>query len=191
MALTTAANLKAFKNITASEHDAEFARLIPVVDQFIAQYCNRATLEQTTVTEYHSARAGQMTLKLRQYPVASITSLHDDVDRIYGADTLLAATDYVLEDEQAGIVQLDGTSFNEGLKNVKVVYVAGYAAGSAPLKLLEQAAIELIWLARDKGDKALLGLQSRSIADGRVDTFNTDWPAGVQAILDTFKKVDH
>jgi hypothetical protein len=41
----------------------------------------------------------------------------------------------------------------------------------------------LIWLARDKGDQALIGLSSRSIADSSIVVRN-DWPAGVQAILD-------
>lgn len=190
MSLTTLANVKAFKNITASEHDSELLRLIPVVDQFVEQYCNRV-LEQATVTEYHSGRSGQTVLKLDRYPVASITSLHDDAFRLYGADTLLPTSDYVLTEPKAGIVRLDGTTFDEGLNNIKVVYVAGFAPASKEMKLLEEAAIELLWLARDKGDKSLLGLQSRSIADGRVDTFNTDWPAGVKEILDGFKKVDH
>lgn len=190
MSLTTLATVKAFKNITASEHDAEILRLIPAVDQFVEQYCNRV-IESATVTEYHSTRDGQTTLKLQRYPVASITSLHDDVDRVYGADTLLATSDYVLTDPKAGIVALDGVSFHEGLNNVQVVYVAGFAAGTKERALLEQAAIELIWLARDKGDKSLLGLQSRSIADGRVDTFNADWPAGVKEILDALRKLDH
>lgn len=190
MSLTTLATVKAFKNITATEHDPELTRLITAVDAFLETYCNRV-LEQTTVTEYHSARDGQTALRLRTYPVSSITSIHDDVDRVYGPDTLLPASDYVLTDSKAGIVQLDGVAFDEGLNNVKAVYVAGFAAGSKERALLEQAAIELIWLARDKGDKALLGLQSRSIADGRIDTFNTDWPAGVKEMLDPLKKIDH
>ncbi len=189
MSLTSLASVKDFKNLSTIEHDAEILRLIPAVDGFIEAYCNRP-LEQATVTEYHSTRAGQTTLRLKRYPVASITSLYDDVDRVYAAATLLAATDYVL-DEESGLVTLDGLTFQEGLKNIKVVYTAGYAAGSHERALLEQAAIELVWLARNKGDLALLGLQSRSIADGRVDTFNTDWPAGVKEILDQFRKVDH
>lgn len=190
MSLTTLAAVKAFNNVTSSEHDIELLRLIPAVDGFIELYCNRP-LEQATLTEYQSARAGQTCLRLHRYPVASITSIHDDPLRSYGAGTLLAANSYVLTDADAGLVELDGVTFQQGLKNVKVVYVAGYAAGSKELALLEQAAIELIWLARKKGDQALLGLQSRSIADGRVDTFHMDWPAGVKEILDQFRKVDH
>ncbi|MCS6302364.1 MAG: phage head-tail connector protein [Nitrospira sp.] len=190
MSLTTLANVKAFMNISTSEHDVEILRLLPSVDAFIQSYCNRP-LEQATVTEFHSGRSGQSTLRLKRYPVASITSIADDPYRVYGAETLLAASDSVLTDAEAGIVQLDGITFNEGLNNIKIVYVAGYAAGSKEAALLEQAAIELIWLARKKGDQALLGLQSRSIADGRVDTFNMDWPAGVREILERFRKVDH
>ena len=190
MSLTTLANVKAFKNLTTSEHDAEILRLIPAVDGFIEAYCNRP-LEQAAVTEYHSGRAGQSSLRLDRYPVAALTSLYDDVDRVYGSTTLIDPSDYVLEDEKAGIVKLDGLTFREGLKNIKVVYTAGYAAGSKERALLEQAAIELLWLARNKGDLALLGLQSRSIADGRVDTFDVDWPAGVKEILDPFRKMDH
>lgn len=190
MSLTTLATVKAFNNISTSDHDAELLRLIPVVDAFLAAYCNRP-LESATITEYHSTRPGQTTLRLKQYPVISITSLYDDPDRTYGADTLLATSDYVLTDPAAGIVQLDGTLFGGGLNNVKITYQGGYAAGSPERLLLEQAAIELIWLARKKGDQALLGLQSRSIADGRVDTFQMDWPAGVKEILDRFRKLDH
>ncbi|BFU90153.1 MAG: hypothetical protein NTAFB01_13400 [Nitrospira sp.] len=190
MSLTTLANVKAFNNITTAEHDTELLRLIPTVDAFIEAYCNRP-LESATVTEYHSARAGQTSLRLNRYPVASVTSLYDDVYRVYGADTLIATSDYVLTDAAAGLVDLDGTAFQPGLNNIKIVYVAGYASGSKERALLEQAAIELIWLARKKGDQALLGLQSRSIADGRVDTFNMDWPAGVKETLELFRKIDH
>jgi hypothetical protein len=83
---------------------------------------------------------------------------------------------------------LDGTSFNEGINNIRIVYTAGYAATATERALLEQAAVELVWLARDKGDKALLGVRSRSIADGRVDTLDMDWPAGVREILDQFRR---
>lgn len=190
MALTTSANVKAFKNITGSDHDAEITRLIPAVDAFIKEYCNRTVLEETTITEYHSTGEGQIVLMLKNWPVSSITSLYDDPYRSYGAGTLIASTDYIL-DESTGIVSLDGVTFSGGLKNVKVVYVGGYASGSSQLKLMEQAAIELVWLARQKGDQALIGLTGRSVADGRTDVFSMDWPTGVREILDKFKKLDH
>ncbi len=185
--LTTLANVKAFKNVMGTAHDAELTRLIAVVDQFCLEYCNRK-LEQATWTEYHSLRAGQPSFLLKNPPVASITTLHDDPDRVYGAGTLLTAnTDYVLEDEDAGIVRFDEYETPGGIRNLKAVYVGGFAAGSAELKLLEQAAIELAWLTRDLGDKALLGIQSKSIADGSVTQYQRSRLDAVREILDRYR----
>src|SRR5574341_1253792 len=103
MSLTTLANCKTFKNVTGTAHDTELTRLILVVDEFCNQHCNRK-LEQATVTEYHSTKDGQTTLLLKQPPIASITSIHDDPDRVYAAASLLAAADYVIDDAEAGIV---------------------------------------------------------------------------------------
>jgi hypothetical protein len=187
MSLTSLSAVKQFKGVTATDHDSELLRLIGAVDAFVARYCGRV-LESTTLTEYQSGEDGQTRLFLREYPVTAITSIHDDPLRTYGAATQLSTSDYVLTDPQAGIVDLDGTSFSAGINNIRVIYTAGYAATAPERALLEQAAIELVWLARDKGDKALLGVRSRSIADGRVDTLDMDWPAGVREILDRFRR---
>ncbi len=184
MSLTTLANVKAFKNITLTDHDSEINRLIPAVDAFVDQYCAR-TIEQATVTEFHSTRAAQAKIFLKQPPVASITSIHDDPERTYASGDLLTDnTDYVLEDGDAGIVAFDEHTVKGGIRNIKAIYVGGY--NPVP-KDLEEAAIELVWLARMKGDQALLGLQSKSIADGSVQVMKTDWPAGVKPILDFYR----
>jgi hypothetical protein len=187
MSLTSLSAVKHYKGVTATDHDSELLRLIGAVDAFVARYCGRV-LESTTLTEYQSGEDGQTRLFLREYPVTAITSIHDDPRRTYGAETQLSTNDYVLTDPQAGIVDLDGTSFRAGRNNIRVVYTAGYAATAPERALLEQAAIELVWLARDKGEKALLGVRSRSIADGRVETLDMDWPAGVREILDRFRR---
>ncbi len=187
MSLTTLANCKAFKNVTGTAHDAELTRLIAAVDEFTNTYCNRK-LEQATFTEYHSLREGQQSFLLKNPPVASITSIHDDPDRAYGAGTLLTNnTDYVLEDEGAGRIEFDEHATSGGLRNIKAVYGGGFATGSGALKLLEQAAIELIWLTRDLGDKALLGIQSKSIADGSVTNYQRSRLDAVREILDRYR----
>lgn len=189
MAITVLANVKGFKNLGVADtaHDAEIARLIPVVQDFMENYCRRVFEQNTTVTEYHSGKAGQAVLMLNQPPIASIASIHDDPLRVYGASALVAASKYLVRDAEAGIVQFDGWSLQEGLNNVKVVYSGGFPPADTELKALEQAAIELIWLARDKGDQALLGLSSKSVADGSYTVLRNDWPAGVQTILDLYR----
>ncbi len=186
MSLTTLQNVKAFKDVTGTTHDSELQRLILAVDKFVENYCGRK-LEQATMTEYYSPHTGQTHLLLQRYPVSSITALYDDPLRSYGDDTLIAADQYGLEDAEGGILRLYDAEFTGGIRTVKVVYVGGYNPIPGDL---EQAAIELCWLARDKGDKALLGLQSKSIADGSVTTFKMDWPAGVEDTLKSYRRRD-
>jgi hypothetical protein len=181
--LISLANVKAFKNITEHQHDDELSRLIPVVQAFIETYCERAFEQQAGIVEYHSTDPGQTRVLLRRPPVSVVTTIHDDPARVYGSSTVVAAADYVLTNAEAGIVTFVQARGSGGVSNLKVVYTGGYAAGSDTLALIEQAALELMWLARDKGDMALLGLSTKSIADSSM-TFRNDWPAGVQTILD-------
>lgn len=167
MSLATLAAVKAFKNLDTDEHDAELLRLLDVVTAFIETHCHR-TFREATVTEYHSPLAGAARLFLKRPPITSITSVHDDPDRIYGSGTLVPAAQYVLEDPGAGLVAFDKHTLAGGLKSVQVVYVGGFAV--TPFDL-EQAAVELAWLTRDLGDKALLGVAAKQIADGSITTY--------------------
>src|SRR3990167_352620 len=187
MALTTLAAVKAFKSITDTSQDAEIGRLITVVSEYLTRYCRRTFDLNATLVEYHSGTSGQATLLLDRPPINSIASIYDDPERAYGASTLIAAADYVIEDAVAGLVRLDGASFQEGLRNVKVTYSGGFAVIPAGL---EQAAIQLVWLARDKGQYQLLGQSAKSIGDGSITLLNNNWPAHLAPMLDLYVLVD-
>lgn len=184
MSITTVANCKAFRSIPAEnqEHDDELERLISGVQAFLEQECQRS-FEKATVTEYYnggsvwsewgtSAPSWRCKLMVDRPPIVSVTSIWDDPLRVYGSDTLIAASKYVVDDADAGLIVLDGMRFQGGLKNVKVTYVGGFE--TIPFDL-EQAAIEMVWAAREKGTHMLIGVRSRSIADGNVQFMNLDW----------------
>lgn len=188
MSITTVAKCKAFRGIGSenTEHDAELERIIPAVQAFLEQECARA-FEQATVTEYHngmdywsdadwwlnySYRRGKNRIMVKRPPITSITSLYDDPSRVFGSTTLIAPSYYAVTDDEAGFVQLDGLTFRNGLRNIKITYVGGYP--TIPLDL-EQAAIEMVWAAREKGLHNLIGVRSRSIADGNIQFVNLDW----------------
>lgn len=185
MAITTVANCKAFRGIDSenTEHDAELERIIPAVQAFLEQECGR-TFDRATVTEYYhgagswggcrrgASSAWRNTLLVARPPIVSITNIWDDPLRSYGSTTLLGAANYVIADDAAGMIMLDGLCFKEGLNNIKITYVGGYQ--TMPLDL-EQAAIEMVWAAREKGEHNLIGVRSRSVADGNLQFVNLDW----------------
>lgn len=172
MPITTVANCKAFRGIASDndEHDAELARLIPAVQAFLEQECWRV-FDQATVTEYFDGDDWKCSLLVSRPPITSITNLWDDPARAFA--TPMAAATYDIKNASSGHVRLlDGLTFSRGQKNIKLTYVGGYAA--MPFDL-EQAAIEMVWAAREKGQHNLIGVRSRSVADGNLQFVNLDW----------------
>lgn len=171
MALTTVPACKAFRGIPGDnqEHDAELARLIQAVQEYLENKCERV-FEQATITEYFNGDGRQDCVIVARPPIVSVTNLWDDPLRVYAAP--LAAASYVIDDAEAGIIRLDGMTFSKGLKNIKLTYVGGFAALR---KDLEEAVMEMVWAGREKGVNNLVGVRSRSVADGSVQYVNLAW----------------
>lgn len=183
MPITTVANCKAFRDIDAAntQHDEELERLVVAVEAFLVKECGR-TFEQGTFTEYYSGTEWQDRLLVAAPPIVSITNLWDDPLRVYA--TPLASSLYVIDDAEAGVIRLDGIRFQQGLRNIKVTYVGGFA--ETP-KDLEEAAIEMVWAARMKGEQSLVGVRSRSIADGSTQFLNLAWPLDLESIVGKYR----
>ncbi len=142
MGLIANSDVKDFLGITATDHDVRLTALAAVAQADAEKYCDRK-LEGQALTEYYDGN-GTSLLQLRNYPIKSITSIHDDLDREYNADDLISSDDYAL-DTDFGIVELVGLTFGKGSKNIKIVYNAGYSGvGYAALPAdLKQAIVYL------------------------------------------------
>lgn len=119
----TKAEVKAFLGETTTENDTLFDSLIARVEALVeTDKCERH-LGSSVFTEYYDGD-GTEKLMLNEYPVLTVTSVHDDAERVYGADTLIDIDDIVNYSEE-GILLYDGGTFTVGRKNIKVVYEAG------------------------------------------------------------------
>lgn len=128
MDLTTLARVKARLGKTSSEDtadDAQLAMLIQGVSRRIERHLDRE-LERVARTEYLSVRQWRTQYALRAYPVASVASVYFDPESVFGADTLLTSTDYVIDDEVGAIV-LRSTPLADAPRALKVVYTGGIA----------------------------------------------------------------
>ena len=136
---------------------------------------------------YYHGQDWRDRLLVARPPIVSVTNLWDDPLRVYA--TPLASTLYVVpvagtDDANAGMIRLDGYRFQAGVQNIKITYSGGYAVIPADL---EQAAIEMVWAAREKGAHNLIGVRSRSIADGNVQFVNLGWESLAEGIIRRYR----
>jgi Phage gp6-like head-tail connector protein len=147
MALDTLANVKSRLGITASADDTLLGLLQDSADQAVANYCNR-DFAGGTFTEYHSG--GSEFLHLRNFPVDSVTSVKVDASRVFGAETVIPASDYVVHAERGviqsvagpflprdrpGLVNAEVRTWTRGPRVVQVVYAT--LTGQVPADVKE------------------------------------------------------
>ena len=124
VALTTLERIKTFLNITNENSDSILNQLLQSVSEEVQNHCNRKFLKATH-TEYFDGDKAER-LFVSNFPIISITSIHDDIERVFGADTLVDTDSYVADSEN-GIIQFDyPIGLGTGQKNVQVIYEGGY-----------------------------------------------------------------
>src|SRR5438874_9915645 len=101
MSLDTLANVKTALLVSGTGDDAVLTRLMDVAESFIEQHTGRS-FAGGTFTETHPA--GGPMLFLRNFPVASVTSLKVDGDRAFGSSTERDAASYVIHADR-GVIE--------------------------------------------------------------------------------------
>ncbi|MCC6670401.1 MAG: hypothetical protein IT458_05025 [Planctomycetes bacterium] len=195
MVLASLSELKEHEGISGSALDAFFTSLLARVSAMVDRYCNR-TIEAPVgdVTEYYDG-SGCPDLFVLRYPIVSVTSVHVDAARAWGAATLIASSSYATD--AAGRIRLLPSAsvpdlgvrgvFPEGVQNVRVVYVGGYTTVPEDLK---EAAI--LWCSAIFAKRRKLGVLSTSIGAYSVTygqaSVTAPMPAEVRMVLDRYRR---
>ena len=145
MPLDTLSNAKSVLLVGGSGDDTMLAQLLDAADSFIEKYTGRS-FAGGTFTETHPA--GGPMLFLRNFPVASVTSLKVDADRAFGSGTERDTATYAIHADRGVVESRTGpflTPYRKGWadwpESVKVVYTT--ATGSVPAAV-KQAFSDLV-----------------------------------------------
>lgn len=176
--------------VNDASKDEWLKRLLMVSSGFVKGYCHR-DFELQERTESHSALPESKKIILREYPVASISSLQVDGGTV-------PAEDYRWTGE--GILYFPA-GFPEGFHHIRVVYTAGYATtgwdadpptGFSIPEDLEEATLHiaiLFYKEADAGGEGRLGVLEKEWANvGRVEYFH-DLPPRIQSILQAYRSL--
>jgi uncharacterized phiE125 gp8 family phage protein len=179
--LVTLADLKAYLGISESGHDAVLGGLIDAASEAIERACGRA-FAQAERTEYHDGR-GSAWLVLKERPIASIADLRDDLDREFGAASAIVADDYTFYPEE-GIVRLLTGTFQDGSRNVRVRYTAGYQTVPEDLA---QACLMLAASWFNAGHQGGDGLTAEVLGDYRAEYAHRPLPEEVLRLIAPYR----
>ena len=122
--LTTKDKVKTYLGITSATSDTAITSIVSSISSQIEVYCNRS-FTSTTYTEYFDTTEGYKKIFLKNYPIATLTSVQYR-DGTWGNITWtdFNSNDYLLS-ESSGKLNF-AYSLPEAEKYVKVVYVGGY-----------------------------------------------------------------
>lgn len=183
-AWTTVADCKAQLGITDSTQDAFLESLVNRSYKILETWLGRK-MKAADYTEYYDGPDDEYPdqILLNQFPLNSIASLHDDLDRNFGSDMLVSSTDYVLYKER-GIVRLfrNQACFQKGIQNIKIVYNAGYTTIPGDLA---DACIQMV---EHMFNRARTGGFDTASLGGKSETYDKDEiPAAVKRTLRHYK----
>jgi uncharacterized phiE125 gp8 family phage protein len=196
--LDTLANVKTALRIVGTDDDTTLNRLLTTAESFIAEHPGRV-FDGGSFTETHPGGTGLVFL--RNYPVSAVTDVRVDANRLFGAETILDPTNYVLHADR-GVIESAGGPFlpprgRRGSADwpgtVRVAYST--ATGAVP-GAVKEAFSQLVghWYRLAKTNEDLAGVLLTEKTDG-TGTRTYSWslagglkvPAGVLQILAPFR----
>ncbi len=180
--LTTVTAVKVLTG-AATADDAITQTLITKASVYANNYTGRI-LAQQTFTEIYDGD-GTDILFLENYPIASVTTVHQDSERAFGSTTLVASTDYLTYADNRKLVST-GTTWFADIQTIKVVYVAGFAIGSIPEDLVN-AVTMLVDFWFKEYDAHRFGVTSTGTDTNRI-TYEKIIPVEIKEMLNPYKK---
>lgn len=183
-ALTTLEAAKDYLDIPVldTEQDDRVKRMINSASQRFEKITNRK-LKLQTITEYQDGRANSK-LVLREWPAQKPSVVNVDSNWVYDSINNLATTDYDVELNQF-LVRKSGY-FQKGVRNIKIVYQAGYT--DVPSDLEEACLMMIQWLDSMRTDRRV-GTKSKS-KNGENISFTDDIPPMILNFLEPYIRLE-
>jgi len=192
--LITLTEYKTYRNIGSDTKDTQHGALVPIVSEFVENYCNRKFLDyymSPGITEYFDGKNTKV--QLSQFPV-------NFVDAVYISDDAGLTTEQLSEDASDGrgyvVDYLDGivhsqndllqfiSVYSTAYKSLQIDYRAGYADIASIPQDLKLACFSLIEF-YDKQEY----IPGKALAGANVENIFPDisLPPHIRRILDLYR----
>lgn len=122
-------DVKGVLEISDTSQDSLLTTLVNRAKGLVEEVTDRKILQQT-FTEYHDGH-GEKAIYVNNPPIDTSQTLqvYDDTSREFGSSTLIDSTNLFIDAELGKIIREDAV-FQDGIRNVKVVYTGGWVYGT-------------------------------------------------------------
>lgn len=170
------ADIKPYLEIAPSNHtlDAFLDELNASVTSAFNFWTNRQLASATYTQQFNGN--GTHELELRFFPVTTLTSVSIDSAWTFAAP--ISAGDALVDDQ---LFLIGKNAWPQGVRNIQVVYIAGYLTGSVPADLKHAALLAVEYLFRGRNDQRF-GVTNRNKI-GETLTFADSFPKSIIDML--------
>jgi hypothetical protein len=195
-ALVTLPELRGYMDVQGTTQDTALEDSINRATTWLEEQTSRKFITRGEVGEYHTVRPDEHTIRLGEWPIISVTSVHESTDspRAYDADSLLTAnTEYQLIAESGLIRRLSSSELTwwaRGYRAIKVLYHYGYANEAAIPADLKLLCLFVATSMFKESDRARWGVSSVTDAAGSVTRFLGYLPPDMKAHLLAYQRVE-
>lgn len=173
--------------------DANLEKCIDRATAWLENETNRKFITRGNTTEYHTVRDGEHTIRVAEWPITTVVSVHETttIPRTYGATALLVdGTDYRVVKELGLIRRISSaelTRWQTGYQAIKVIYTYGYATSASVPEDLKQIALFVAISMFKETDRARWGVSSVTDGLGTVTRYLGYLPPDMKSRLDGYR----
>ncbi len=185
-ALCSLEDAKDYLNVVSSADDVAIERIINAMTTLGEKETGRE-LKTRTHTDIRYSGTGSALLRMKQYPVTSVTAisfLTSDAPEVFTAQSL---TDYpvVITGPDDDTLMYRNHAFERGASNIKVTYVAGLTTIPDSLKEWALQGVMFLW---KKKDRLATGIASQSF-QGQTTSYIIDLKKAIDMdLLDPYRR---
>lgn len=200
-ALRTVAATRTVLRLPGTATDDLLEACVNEASDLVERAWGRHVVSRGALTEYHPRDPAMYglgcDLYVNEWPLVSVTTVHEDVNGEHGSDTLLTVTtDYLVSKPAGRIIRMSGgrpIGWSNAWRAVKVVYIGGYqntagtvtGAQDVPFGVL-RVFDELVGWMMQQRTRAEHGMTSTSDATGSRQFSGPAYiTPGMQAALDS------
>lgn len=140
-------------------------RVINRASDLLCEWLGRTLITPgSDLVEFHTVARAEHELLLLDWPIVTVTSVHEDTTREYAAASLLTTDQYIVSKPGGKLIRVEAlsgaSSWLPGFRAIRVAYKPGYAIANVPARYKDAVGqiAAILWGEKKRGNWGVTGM---------------------------------